>query len=556
MRRSALILNVLLIIVVLLSANAAHALLRPDCNQKGKWGYVDENGQIVVKHQFTGASEFNDGVAHVLSGKKYGVIDSEGKYIIKPDYDIISPFNEYGLAQVTKDNKSGFIDKTGKIVIPIKYAFVGDFNADGIVWVNKDGKIKKGDTTVSGGEFTLFRSDGTNFLDDSYRTIGYFVPFTHSFTTAQKEKMTLTERRLTEGDDYVYWSKVKYSFKPGRKILFNKSGLWASYREDGYYNGVYNRDGSEIIPSGTYYVAQYPNEGTAIVCTTENAYNFLDIASGSLALSNPLEHSWGFKDGHAVGKYRGLWYIYDKKGHQCSQGYTYIYPVNGGVHVVRNGNDKYGLITSSGQEILPISNYSVYPFIGGASMVKTTSKSKVGYIGANGQWIIPPTYDNGHTFDNGRVLVSLNGKWGCVDMKAKVLIPFEFYSIMIKSDKAGLRYWVRREKGANFELFDISEGASVLEPKYADAYPFDQLCHGLAKVNPSNMKNTWGAIDRQGNVVIPFEYTADLATKAILEYKNTGRGEWSDYRNFMFRLRHNNHPVDLGSTVSEENWDY
>ena len=545
----------LLIFSVLLPA-ASGATLRPDCNSKGKWGYVDDNGHIVVKHQFTGASEFNDGVAHVLSGKKYGVIDEHGAFIIKPDYDIISQFNAYGLAQVTKGNKSGFIDRTGKIVIPVRYAFVGDFNADGIVWVNENGKIKKGETSVSGGEFTLYRSDGSAVLNDSYHTIGFFTPFKHSYTKAQKDKMTLTERHLTEGDNYVYWTRVIYSFTPGRKIIIPESGLWASEEDNGHYNGVFAKDGTVIIPAGKYFRALPPHEGLSSVLTSERAFNFVDIATGGLVLNDPLELSWGFKGGHVIGKHRGLYYIYDKRGRQCSEGYTYIYPANGGVHVVRNGNDKYGLITSDGKEILAVSNYSVYPFIGGSSMVKTTSRAKAGYIGADGQWIISPTFDSGISFDNGQALVSLNGKWGCVDQKANVLIPFEFYNIIIRSNKAGTLYWVSRAKDANFELFDISQGKTIIGPKYVDAYPFDQLCDGIAKVNPHKTKNTWGAIDMKGNVIIPFEYTENLASKAIIEYKSTGCGEWTDYRNFMFRLRHNSKPVDLGAIVPEDNWDY
>ena len=156
------------------------AELRPDCNKKGKWGYVDENGHIVVDYKFNGASEFNDGLAHVLSGKKYGVIDTQGKFVIKPEYDVIAPFNQYGLAQVTKGNKSGFINREGKIVIEIKYGYTGDFNFDGIVWVNEGGKVKKGETKVSGSDFPLLRADGSNLLDDTFGSIGFFLPYSYS----------------------------------------------------------------------------------------------------------------------------------------------------------------------------------------------------------------------------------------------------------------------------------------------------------------------------------------------------------------------------------------
>lgn len=545
-----------IIAIALAFSQAAFAELHPQCNSKGRWGYADDHGHIVVDYQYNGASEFNDGLAHVLSGKKYGVIDENGKYIIKPEYDIISPFNQFGVAQVTKGNKSGFIDRSGKIVIPVKYSYVGDFNNDGIVWVNEGGKIKKGESKLSGGQYSLLRSDGSNLLDDSFGAIGYFVPYTYSYRQAQIDKMHVTERRLTEGEPFSYWTRVQYSFIPGRPIYIPERGLWASEGEDGYYNGVYKKNGEAIIPSGRYYIASYPNDGIAIVLNAENSYNFLDVNTGSLALHEPIEQSWAFKDGYAIGKSRGLRYIYDKKGRQCSEGYTYIYPANNGVHVVRNGSDKYGLISKSGDVILAPNNYSVYPFIGGASLVKTASKAKAGYMGADGEWLIKPVFDNGYSLDNGRAIVSLGGKWGCVDKNEKVLIPFEFYSIMPKGDRAGRHYWVKREKDSKYELFDTGAGKTVIGPEYADVTPFDQISRGLAKVNPARTKSTWGIIDLSGKIIIPFEYTDALATRAAREYDDSGRGEWTPYRNMMFRLRHDSHPVSLYATAAEDAWDF
>lgn len=538
-------------------APVATAELRPDCDKKGRWGYVDENGNIAVRHRFSGVTAFDDGVAHVLDGKKYGVIDLSGDYVLKPDYDFISPFNEYGLARVTKGDKNGFVNRKGEFVIPMKYNFTGEFNSEGIVWVNRGGNIKKGENYVTGGEFRLLRADGSDLLDAPYAVLGFFRPYKYTYSEARKEKMTSTERRLTEGASYVYWKRIRYAFVPGRAIEIPETGLWACTDNSDTGNGVFAKDGSVVIPADKYTYAILPSDGIAVVYTSERQANYLDMATGQLILDSPLESSWAFKDGFAIGKYRGLMYIYDRKGHQCSDGYTLIYPANNGMHVVRNGSDKYGLISASGKEVLAPSNYAVYPFIGGASLVKTASRAKAGYIGADGRWLIEPAYNNGLSFnDKGMAKVSIDNKWGYIDKTGRILVPIEFYDVSASTDKAVRYCWIKRDKDSLFELFDISEGKTALPAAYANACAFDEACDGCAVVTRDKGKDKWGVIDLGGRTIIPFEYTAELAIRAAREYAATGRGEWTDYRNHMFRLRHNSKPVDLAATVGEDYWDY
>ncbi|MDE5413574.1 WG repeat-containing protein [Alkalihalobacterium chitinilyticum] len=124
------------------------------------FGYVDENGNIVIEPQFSIALPFQEGraVVNTIDGinNRYGLIDRQGKFIIqaqyndilqlgedrvalgkaivadKPyygsiyaiatsdgrrltdyEYDTVSPFKE-GLSSVTQDRYTFFIDRSGK----------------------------------------------------------------------------------------------------------------------------------------------------------------------------------------------------------------------------------------------------------------------------------------------------------------------------------------------------------------------------------------------------------------------------------------------------------
>lgn len=62
----------------------------------------------------------SEGLAVVKRDGKYGFIDNTGQVVIPPKYDLVWDFSE-GLARVSQNGKAGFIDNTGKVVIPLKY---------------------------------------------------------------------------------------------------------------------------------------------------------------------------------------------------------------------------------------------------------------------------------------------------------------------------------------------------------------------------------------------------------------------------------------------------
>ena len=89
----------------------------------GKLGYINSQGEIVIKPQFVDwpYSRFSEGLAPVSVGGKFGYIDGTGSMVIQPQFAIADPFSE-GLAAVVGDNNLwGFIDKTGAVVVPMQY---------------------------------------------------------------------------------------------------------------------------------------------------------------------------------------------------------------------------------------------------------------------------------------------------------------------------------------------------------------------------------------------------------------------------------------------------
>ena len=115
-----------------------------------KMGFIDEDGNWIIKPIYDRAWSFSEGLAKVKIGEQYGFVDKKGNFVIQPIYDYAKPFSE-GLATVEINDKYGFIDKKGNFVIQPIYAAAGSFSEGlaGVVIGDKYGFIdRKGNLVI------------------------------------------------------------------------------------------------------------------------------------------------------------------------------------------------------------------------------------------------------------------------------------------------------------------------------------------------------------------------------------------------------------------------
>ena len=62
--------------------------LKPQKDDSGKWGFVDEQGKKVIPFEYEAADEFSEGLAAVQIKKKYGFVDAKGNIVIPAMYDV------------------------------------------------------------------------------------------------------------------------------------------------------------------------------------------------------------------------------------------------------------------------------------------------------------------------------------------------------------------------------------------------------------------------------------------------------------------------------------
>jgi len=111
--------------------------------------------------------EFKDGIAVVKNDGKFGYITEDGTVLVPCEYDYAFDFAD-GMANVVKNNKCGYINGSGVLVIPCEYDGATDF-WEGAAAVQKDGKwayINKEGTLL-----TQFIYDGAGFFNEGFARV-------------------------------------------------------------------------------------------------------------------------------------------------------------------------------------------------------------------------------------------------------------------------------------------------------------------------------------------------------------------------------------------------
>ena len=106
--------------------------------RKGKWGYKDWKGNVIVPPSYEEAFGFFEERACVEKDGKLGYIDRENNLVIDYKYDCATSFAE-GLASVTVGEKTGYIDQDGNQVVDFIYDIATPFS-DGKAIVKLDGR--------------------------------------------------------------------------------------------------------------------------------------------------------------------------------------------------------------------------------------------------------------------------------------------------------------------------------------------------------------------------------------------------------------------------------
>lgn len=120
-------------------------------------------------------------------------------------------------------------------------------------------------------------------------------------------------------------------------------------------------------------------------------------------------------------------------------------------------------------------------------------------------YAIPPQYDDMIHMGNNLFAVSLNEKWGVIDVNKQMIIPFEYDHIFAQYCDGSDDFIFPVQRGEKYGFINL-KNETVLDFTYEDAGYF---CNGIAPVavlTEDGEDYMYGYIDMSGNFVIPPEF--------------------------------------------------
>ena len=271
-----------------------------------KWGYINQEGKVVISPQFDEARDISDGFATVRTGTLWGVVQANPpKVILTSTYTTIGNFSD-GLAPAQlPGGQYGYIDGTGEFAIAPQFDFAATFS-EGLGAVRTDGLWgfvnSSGASTI---EPTF--SDARLFSDD----LAAVETFNGWVYINQIGEVVLTPSfQVSEAGEFVDgiapvqtndgWGYINEQGNPVITPKYNSAGNFSNGRawvSDNGYIGFINTDGDFIIPPQFAEVKPFSEDMSAV--RVSNDWFYISKASGKIVINQPFDAAESFLNGIA-----------------------------------------------------------------------------------------------------------------------------------------------------------------------------------------------------------------------------------------------------------------
>jgi hypothetical protein len=346
MKRSTFLLTIMLFLSLSCMASAAGNLF-PVQLGKGKWGYIDNRGALLIPPRYDEAKPFFEGLAAVKMNGDWGYIDLSGKSRTGFVFSLAGSFSE-GVAAVCRKNDlfMGYIDTDGKTVIEPAWPDAGEFS-EGLAAVRKSISSGWGYIDRTGKEVIA-----PKFVMDAPR------PFREGVAAVRME------------------GKWGYVDKTGTVVI-----------EPRYYEAL---DFSEGVAMVRETVVKNRRYGSSLpVETSGGKCGFID-RKGIYAIPPQFDAASGFSEHLAPVRTGGLWGYIDRKGAMViAPKFQLAENFSEGLAVVLLQSPPdlrtfFGYIDPSGRvAIKPVELFNAFGFSGGLAEV-ITQDNRTRYLTTSG----------------------------------------------------------------------------------------------------------------------------------------------------------------------------
>lgn len=314
-----------------------------------KYGFININGDVIIKPHFKEVESFKDGLAWATIEKKdscfSGYINTLGEWVIEPIYSEFKNRNESfyfsdGFAPIRNDkNKRGYVDTKGNFLTEFIFEEAYPFS-EGLALVKKNGLYGYIDTL--GNEIISCQFGKPWLFPMNYRfSQGLAVV---KFLDEGEDKEDSLGYINTKGETYFDGQFIKaFAFSEGVACV-------SSFHSPGYYYYI-NQDGDAQFERMNIVASSFSEGVVSMFDRTNGRFGYLDklgnwVIKPQFVLSGSFQNSLAF---------------------------------------VKNEIEKYGLIDLEGKMVVDYKFEFANVFENGLALVRENGKQ--GYINTKGDYV-------------------------------------------------------------------------------------------------------------------------------------------------------------------------
>ena len=412
--------------------------LAPFMNSDSKWGYINQDGEVVIECKYDSASGFDkDGYAVVGMETDsdaseyytiYGLINSKGEEIISPDYSYINDSiantcDNYGYRTISRlpypfyyeEEYWGVIDNNGNIMISPEYSRISNIGDSGY-YIASDAET---------GMYGIIDEDYEWVCEPEYSWI---------INTWEKS----TENVAKVDGEYALIAKYDFQEGHGAKII--------------------NEYGGTIVPMDYYDIEWVVGNNRIIVENDEGYYGAIDM-HGEVQIPCQYDEIGSFSYGDETYAIReGEVFLVDIYGNErfltnadsCYQLDSNLYEIS--------SDEKSNIINSSGEYLLP-ENYEGI-MINESCIAGNTEGEGKGILLLRSGEVLSREYDQYMLFSMiPEITVYNEENCGVIDSYGNVIVPCEYDACYVCKDSPYITANKQEEEYGDYTectLFDIN----------------------------------------------------------------------------------------------------
>lgn len=425
--------------------------LKIHVDKKGKVGFADSQGNVIIKCQYESAYPFSNGVSIVCKSKSYGMIDMTGKVVLPIKYSNISSWNDLYLIKDGK--KMGLASKSGEIVLKAEYSLISKVNCYGKALIAVGGKASPNDkkTYMAGAKYGIIDKNGRILINPEYKGLYEFAfDGTGNYPYYEGKRLVYSYHNTTDT------LLTNCSFLGVNKNGFNIADC-----------GIIDGQGKELLKQGLYTYVMEPKGNMVryyIAKKKETLCGYHDLLTGKSFQATVFKSAIGDIKYWTHGDFSGniapvngsTWSFIDKSGQTLRKGYTLVrHSEQTGLWAAKNSSGTWDVFNESNHDVSPLSGYVdiLFPTQKGDKDVFVVKKGiHYGAITRAGDEVVPFEYEEAMANTYDVIPVKKDGKWGAVTANNEMLFPVSYAGFLLPSERNCQHFWVQQSDSLYYHL--------------------------------------------------------------------------------------------------------